>query len=78
MTPTEFNTAIGAQVRKLRLKNKESQAKLASVINVVYQQVQKSEAGHNGFSAFQLAKIAAHYGVPVGSLFEQAAESEAA
>ena len=53
-----FNTIVGKNIRYLRKSKKLSQSKVADVIGLSFQQVQKYEKGLNGLHSFNLHKIA--------------------
>jgi predicted transcriptional regulator len=53
-----FDKIIGLQIRKIRLMRKISQMRLANILNVSFQQVQKYEKGKNLVSYKNLLKIA--------------------
>lgn len=72
MKSKEFNRAIGAVVRQMRISRGLSQSKVGEAIGVTYQQAQKSEAGINAFSAYQLHVLAGFFGVHVAELYEKA------
>lgn len=54
---TEFDRAIGARVRELRVKNSMSQTALGEELDVTFQQVQKYESGVNSVSLLQVLKL---------------------
>jgi DNA-binding transcriptional regulator YiaG len=51
-----FDKIIGLQIRKIRLMRKISQMRLANILNVSFQQVQKYEKGKNLVSYKNLKK----------------------
>ena len=48
---------IGIKLRNKRVKRKLNQTKVADVLMVTFQQIQKFEKGSNGLSAFYLGKL---------------------
>lgn len=61
---------IGRRIRQRRADLEQTQAELADLCGVQYQQMQKYEAGTNRVSASRLYRIAAAQGVAVGWYFE--------
>lgn len=61
---------LGERVRRRRLEIGMSQEKLADLLGVTFQQVQKYEKGVNRIAASRLLSIAQALEVPVASLFE--------
>ena len=49
---------IGIKLRNKRVERKLNQTKVADVLMVTFQQIQKFEKGSNGLSAFYLGKLA--------------------
>lgn len=60
---------IGANVRKLRNALGMSQQRLAEMLGVTFQQVQKYEKGSNRVAGSTLFRIAQVMNLPVGALF---------
>lgn len=61
--------------RKVKAKREEfgmAQNKLAEILGITFQQLQKYEKGVNRISAVSLYKIAKTFGVPIDSFFEGA------
>ena len=56
---------IGKRVRAFRLERRYSQSKLAQILGVAFQQVQKYENGTNRISASRLHRIAEIFEVPI-------------
>ena len=57
---------IGIKLRNKRVERKLNQTKkVANVLMVTFQQIQKFEKGSNGLSAFYLGKLAKFFKVPV-------------
>lgn len=69
---TEFNRAMGAAIKRHRLARGLKQADIGDALGVSYQQIQKGEHGLNGFSAFQISKLAVVFGLSVGTLYADA------
>ncbi len=61
---------IGQRVRARRLEIGMSQERLAELLGVTFQQVQKYEKGVNRIAASRLHDIAASLDMPVGRFFE--------
>ena len=57
-SPTGFDAALGANVRARRLERGMSQERLAEILGVTFQQVQKYEKGVNRISVSRLVDIA--------------------
>ena len=59
-TPTElaFNATVGSNIKYLRKTRNLNQSKVAAVLNVSFQQIQKYEKGANGVSAIRLKQLA--------------------
>ena len=62
---------IGEKVRKRRLAVGFSQERLAEILNVSYQQVQRYENGTNKLNVENLQLIAQALTVPVGYFFQE-------
>ncbi len=61
---------IGRRIKKIRKHKGLSQEKLAELISVSFQQVQKYESGINRLNTDKLQAIAHSLAVPVASFFE--------
>ncbi|MCL2504872.1 MAG: helix-turn-helix domain-containing protein [Alphaproteobacteria bacterium] len=61
---------IGGRIKSFRLASEMSQEKLAAVIGITFQQLQKYERGNNKISCNKLLKIAEELSVPVSKFFE--------
>ena len=59
-TPTElaFNATVGSNIKYLRKTRNLNQSKVAAVLSVSFQQIQKYEKGANGVSAIRLKQLA--------------------
>jgi len=69
-TPThEVDLLVGARVRLRRKQMGVSQAELADICGITFQQIQKYEKGSNRISASKLYEIAQHLKVPIGHFF---------
>lgn len=77
-TKTDFNTILGSRIRLARSHGKVSQATLAGMLGVSFQQVQKYENGANRVSVESLIKIAAALGRPMSEFIEPEPEGTAA
>ena len=60
-----FDKIVGLQIRKIRLMRKISQMRLANILNVSFQQVQKYEKGKNLVSYKNLLKIAEYLDISI-------------
>ena len=60
-----FDKIIGLQIRKIRLMRKISQMRLANILNVSFQQVQKYEKDKNLVSYKNLLKIAEYLDISI-------------
>ena len=69
-TDSLVDCIIGGRIKSFRLAAKMSQARLASVIDVTFQQLQKYEKGTNKISCNKLLKIAEELSVPISKFFE--------
>ena len=66
----EFNAYVGAKLRKLRRLRGLSQAALATLVGVSFQQIQKYEAGVNALSLERACRIAEALQTSVADLCE--------
>ena len=59
-TPTElaFNATVGSNIKYLRKTRNLNQSKVAAVLSVSFQQIQKYEKGANGICALKLKQLA--------------------
>lgn len=71
---TALDKRIGRRVRARRLEIGMSQERLAEVLGVTFQQVQKYEKGVNRIAASRLFDIAAALDMPVAQFFAPATE----
>lgn len=69
-TPTSIDVQVGSRVRRRRLSLGMSQASLAGLLGVTFQQVQKYEKGSSRISASRLHAISAALNVSVSFLFD--------
>jgi transcriptional regulator with XRE-family HTH domain len=60
-----FDKIIGLQIRKIRLMRKISQMRLANILNVSFQQIQKYEKGKNACSHKNLKKICEYLDISI-------------
>ncbi len=74
-TPNEIDVHVGKRLRVRRSLLGFSQEKLANLIGLTFQQVQKYERGTNRVSAGRLYEISRILDVPVSYFFEQIAPS---
>ena len=61
---------IGIKLRNKRVERKLNQTKVADVLGVTFQQVQKYEKGSNGTNSFILLLLSEFFKVPVSYFFE--------
>lgn len=69
-TPTKADALMGEKIKRFRHIRGISQEKLAMLIGLSFQQVQKYENGQNRVSAIGLAAIAAALKVSIDSFYE--------
>lgn len=69
-TPNAIDRRLGQHVRTRRIEIGMSQERLAELLGVTFQQVQKYEKGINRVSASRLYAIAAALNMPVAPFFE--------
>lgn len=62
---------IGSKIKKMRQEAGLSQERLAEIIGVTFQQVQKYESGHTGLSLMKLQQIAEALRRQVADFFEE-------
>jgi transcriptional regulator with XRE-family HTH domain len=67
---TEVDRRLGQRVRARRMEMGVSQERLADLLGVTFQQVQKYEKGINRVAASRLYELAVALNVPVGYFFE--------
>lgn len=68
-SPSGIDTFIGRKVRLWRLARGVSQERLAEMIGVTFQQVQKYEKGINRIAASRLFAVANVLGTPVEQFY---------
>lgn len=68
---SETDRLIGRRIKRRRKQLNVTQADLAVVLQMSFQQVQKYERGKNQIAASLLAEIAHQLGVPIGYFFEE-------
>ena len=66
-----FNVHLGKKIRMRRLSLGLTQTKVATAINVTFQQIQKYEKGTNGVSSSRLMQLSQFLKVPITYFFEQ-------
>tara|TARA_B100000029_G_scaffold502058_1_gene576657 strand:- start:576 stop:944 length:369 start_codon:yes stop_codon:yes gene_type:complete len=69
-----FNVHLGKKLRMRRLSLGLTQTKVASAINVTFQQIQKYEKGTNGVSSSRLIQLSKFLKVPITYFFEDYAD----
>ncbi len=69
MEARSFDHVVGRNIRAARLAQRLSQERLAELLGLTFQQIQKYENGSNRVSAGRLCQIAQACGVPIGRLF---------
>ncbi|MBI1251979.1 MAG: helix-turn-helix domain-containing protein [Alphaproteobacteria bacterium] len=77
-TATEVDRRIGQRVRMRRLELGMSQERLAELLGVTFQQVQKYEKGVNRIAASRLFFIADSLAVPISHFYEGVASRRSA
>ncbi len=65
-----FNIHLGKKLRMRRLSLGLTQTKVATAINVTFQQIQKYEKGTNGVSSSRLMQLSNFLKVPVTYFYE--------
>lgn len=68
---SDIDVLIGANLRDLRLFFGVTQAELARVLGVTFQQVQKYEKGKDRLSAARLYVLARFFDVPLDAFFAE-------
>lgn len=68
--PNRVDEHVGVRLRRLRRLTGYSQTKLAALLGLTFQQIQKYEKGVNRISASRLQHIANIFQVPVSHFFE--------
>jgi transcriptional regulator with XRE-family HTH domain len=71
-----FNVHLGKKLRMRRLSLGLTQTKVASAINVTFQQIQKYEKGTNGVSSSRLMQLSNFLKVPITYFYEDYAGSQ--
>lgn len=74
---TALGRRIGRRIRARRLAIGMSQERLAELIGVTFQQVQKYEKGVNRIAADKLHQVGEALGLPVGVFFVEAGDEAA-
>ena len=72
---TSMDKVVGENIRAARLAKGLSQSGLAERLGITFQQVQKYEKGVNRVGAGRLFQIAAIFGLPISSFFDETGES---
>lgn len=67
---TDETQIIGKNIRILRKRAGYSQQKIAAVLDISFQQIQKYEAGKNRFPVEKLYRLRQFYNVPYAAFFE--------
>ncbi|HXH77281.1 helix-turn-helix transcriptional regulator [Nocardioides sp.] len=68
MTPTEYATAIGSEVRAELARQRKTQADLAAALSLTPATIGRRLDGTSPFNVVELAKTANWLGVPVANL----------
>jgi|SRR5688572_28113376 transcriptional regulator with XRE-family HTH domain len=74
---SDVDSVIGARTRSRRLQLGMSQERLAELLGITFQQVQKYEKGANRISASRLVQIAKALDIEVAYFFDGLSEAEA-
>ena len=69
-----FNKHLGSKLKLRRLALGLTQTKVATAINVTFQQIQKYEKGTNGVSSIRLLQLSNYLKVPINYFFEDYSE----
>ena len=70
----EFNKHLGSKLKLRRLALGLTQTKVATAINVTFQQIQKYEKGTNGVSSIRLLQLSNYLKVAINYFFEDYSE----
>ena len=70
----DFNKHLGNMLKMRRLALGFTQTKVATAINVTFQQIQKYEKGINGVSSVRLLQLSNYLKVPISYFFDNYAE----
>ncbi len=73
-SPHPIDNYVGSRIRMRRSLLGMTQQRLAEVLGITFQQVQKYENGRNRVSASRLQHIASVFGVDVGFFYEEISE----
>src|SRR5919107_1734681 len=68
--PSRLDQEVGARIRFQRLSVGMSQEKLADLLGITFQQIQKYEKGANRIGAGRLLEISRALGVPITFFYE--------
>jgi transcriptional regulator with XRE-family HTH domain len=74
--PSRLDQEVGARIRFQRLSVGMSQEKLADLLGITFQQIQKYEKGANRIGAGRLLEISRALGVPITFFYEDHMASE--
>lgn len=74
---TEIDKIVGNKIKEIRKSKKISQTKLAEIIGITFQQVQKYENGTNRISISRLYDIAQALNIEIEQLISQNTINEA-
>ncbi len=69
-----FNQYLGLRLRLRRIAMGLTQTKVARMLNVTFQQIQKYEKGTNGVSSIRLLQLSNYLKVPINYFFEDYSE----
>ncbi len=69
MAKKSIDAVIGAKIRELRKEQGFSQMRLADVVGVSYQQIQKYEKASGNISVERLEQISKAFKVPITTFF---------
>ena len=72
---SENDVFLGKQLRAIRLTNDMSQERLADMLGITFQQIQKYERGRNRISASRLYELSKIFSVPVTYFFQTLEDS---
>jgi transcriptional regulator with XRE-family HTH domain len=68
MARKSINAVIGEKIRELRKEHGMSQMRLAALVGVSYQQIQKYEKASGSISVERLEQISKAFKIPIGEL----------
>lgn len=65
-----FDKHMGIKLRNKRVERKKTQSRIAKVLDVSHQQIQKYEKGKNGLNSFDVFRLSHFFKIPITYFFE--------